>query len=159
MTAEFDPIAAIENRLANKTEAELDRERKYQEEQRQRLSVMDTRSSHAQRAIDIALHNLESNPDDDFEYTRLAEGYYLLGDFKKAFETTRNEEKKAEYEAFMNAKPYPCECPKTKTMGKVRPDSELTAISISPRFVKEKFPGKDLIYCTTCHQYYVKATG
>lgn len=149
MTAEFDPIAAIENRLANKTEAELDRERRYQEQQRQRLSVMDTRSAHAQRAIDIALHNLESNPDDDFEYTRLAEGYYLLGDFRKAFETTRNEEKKAEYEAFMNAKPYQCECPVSRNGN----------VTISPRFVKEKFPGKDLIYCTTCHQYYVKATG
>jgi hypothetical protein len=144
MTEEFDVETAINTRLSNRTAEELDRERRYQEEQRQRLTVMDTRTSHAQRAIDIALHNLESNPDDDFEYTRMAEGYYLLGDFQKAAELTRNEEKRAEYQAYADAKPIQCVC------SPVRQGN----VTLAPRFVKEKFPGKDLIYCTTCREYF-----
>lgn len=148
MTEEFDPITAIETRLANRSAEELDRERKYQEQQRQRLTVMDSRSGHAHRAIDIALHNLEQNPNDDFEYTRMAEGYYLLGDFQKAAELTRNAEKRSEYLAYANANAVKCECPVTKIGG----------TPISPRFVKEKFPGKDLIFCTACKEYYVAKT-
>lgn len=146
MITDFDVETAIETRLANKTPAEIDRERRYQEEQRQRVSVMDTRSEHAYRAIEIALANLAKNPDDDFEYTRLAEGYYLLGDFEKAAATTRNAEKKAEYIAYANAKPIQCGCP-TKRAGKD---------VLSPRFVKEQFPGKNLIYCTSCKEYFIE---
>ena len=151
----FDVETAIETRLANKTPAEIDRERRYQEEQRQRVSVMDTRSEHAYRAIEIALANLAKNPDDDFEYTRLAEGYYLLGDFEKAAATTRNAEKKAEYIAYANAKPIQCGCRTSTSSGFVSP-GKVGTVRISPRFVKEQFPGKNLIYCTNCHQYFIE---
>lgn len=149
MTEEFDDDgialhAAIDAAIAKKSPAEIDRERRYQEEQRQRLTVMDGRSAHAMRAIEIATNNLLTNPDDDFEYTRMAEGYFLLGDFAKAAELTRNTDKKAEYEAYANAKPVQCVCPAIRQGN----------VTLAPRFIKEKFPDKDIIYCTTCHQYF-----
>lgn len=143
---EFDVETAIDTRLAQRTAAEIERERKYQEEQKKKLAVGDPRLLYAERAIEMALHNLEQGTTDAaLEYTRLAEGYYLQGDFRKAADTTRDPVKKAEYEAYANAKPGKCTCPIQTVNGD----------RISPRFVKETFPGlRSIIYCTTCKTHY-----
>lgn len=156
MTLEFDVDKAISTRLAERTKADIAYERRYQEEQRSKLPNIDQRGEHALRAIEIALHNLELNPDDDFEYTRLAEGYYLLGDFEKAAQTTRNKEKQAEYEAYANASTVKCACPHQVMNGKASPNGQNTTFNVSPRFVKDTFPGKRMIYCTNCKTYYVE---
>lgn len=147
MEAVFDVETAIETRLANRPKDEIERWEKYQKEHS--VTLRDPRTEHAYRAINIATTNLAKGlepTDEDFEYTRMAEGYYLLGEFARAAELTRNEDKKNEYQALVNASPILCTCPNVK-IGKVY---------LSPRFTIDRFPGKEIIRCTTCNKLYVK---
>lgn len=137
----FDVETAIEARIAERTKAEKDQWLRLQEQGRARVKVGDARALYADRQIEIALNALKDS-DDDAEYDRLAEGYFLQGDFEKAAQTARNEERKTEYERYRDAR-HPCDCPEVR-VGKDR---------VPPRFIKDVFPNKSISFCTTCKTY------
>lgn len=135
----FDPEKAIERRI--EARGEDTQFKRLQEEGKKTLPRTDSRTVYALRQIEIAERALEQNGESDFEYTRMAEGYYLLGQFRKAYETTRDPLKKQEYETAMMAGNVPCNCPR---QGK-----------IDPRFLMDSFPGKFLWKCSNCLKVYV----
>jgi hypothetical protein len=148
----FDPVAAIEAAVANKTKAEQQRWRRLQETERSKLRPGNGSSIHAIRAIQLSTEALLDQNDDtdvNFEYTRMAEGYYLLGDFQKAFDLTRDPAKKKEYRELLEATSTACTCP----------DIRAGKTTISPRSLVKEFPGKGASRCGTCRRLYVTHTG
>lgn len=137
----FDPHKAIDSVVSQRTTAEKEEWDKYQEEQRAKLEMLDGNHLLGARQVDLALRELE-NGDSDFEYTRMAEGYALQGDFQKAYELTRDEVKRAEYEQVLDAfTNLDCPCPTIERIGKT---------SIPIRFEKLKFQDKTLVECSRC---------
>jgi hypothetical protein len=121
LTHNFDPIKAIESVVSQRTQHEKDEWEKYQEEQRAKLTLLDGRAMMGVRQVEIALRELE-NGESDFEYTRLAEGYALQGEFQKAVELTRDALKRSEYQAVLNATEMDCPCnPKHKFIRDIYP--------------------------------------
>ena len=107
----FDVEVAIQSALEGRSEREIRRWNKFQEEQRAKLQLGNPNSVHGQRAIELALDAL-SKEDSEVERERLAEGYFLLGEFEKALETP-NEQKRVEYQKYLDALTSPeCSCPK-----------------------------------------------
>ena len=131
----FDPHRAIDSVVSQRTKSEKEDWEKYQEEQRAKVQTLDGNALLGARQIEIALKELESG-DSDFEYTRLAEGYALQGDFQKALELTRDATKRAEYQSVVDAfTNLDCPCPTGKP---------------PLRFEKLKFGDKTLVECSRC---------
>jgi hypothetical protein len=134
---QFDVEAAIEARIAQKSEGEKERWRKFQIEERAKLKPIDGKSSMGQRMIALAEEGIEwyakgsTDIDYEFEYTRMAEGYALMGDFWKAEELTFDPEKKKFYQQVLDAPDMECE------HGKM--------------IFYDSFPGIQLFKCPVCH--------
>lgn len=131
MEATFDPIKAIQAVVSQRTEQEREEWEKYQAEERAKLGTMNVNALLGARQIEIALSELK-NGDSDFEYTRLAEGYSLMGDFEKAFELTRDATKKTEYKEILDATNLDCTCPSQN------------------KFITDSYPGFTLWRCGKC---------
>jgi hypothetical protein len=129
--ATFDPIAAIQAVVSQRTQYEKDEWEKFQEEQRAKLQLLDGRAMLGARQVELALRELE-NGESDFEYTRMAEGYALQGNFEKAVELTRDATKRQEYQEILDATEIDCPCnPKQK-------------------FIIDKYPQFTLWRCSSC---------
>jgi hypothetical protein len=135
---EFDVETAIETRIAETPKSEKERWQRYQEEQRAKLQIGDGRSLLASRQIELALSELANGSEDEFEYTRMAEGYSLLGDFEIAAQMTRDPEKKAFYQKVLAAPDMECE------HGKM--------------ILFDKYPGLTLFICPVCKHLRKTAT-
>lgn len=122
----FSVESVIATAISNIPDAERKRWKEYQETELAKLKI-DDRSLFGRRQIELALAEL--NTDED--YTRLAEGYYLIGELEKAAELTRDPLKKQEYGAILNATERDCSCP-------------------SEKFAKEEFPQFTIYACPTC---------
>lgn len=114
---DFDPINAVNTLLARKTEREREEEVRYQAEQRGKLHLpteIDIRAQLGARMVEMAQAAIECADDDDFEYSRMAEGYALQGDYIKAAALTRMPNKQQEYQRIIEAvtNPTSCACPK-----------------------------------------------
>ena len=137
----FDPIKAIESVVANRSDLEKEEWEKFQAEKREELKSLDLNAHYGFNAIQIALKQLEHG-EDDFEYTRMAEGYALMGDFQKAIELTRDSQKREEYQRILDAhESLDCPCPTVTRVGQA---------SLPVRFEKLKFQGKTLVECSRC---------
>lgn len=127
---EFDLKKALKGIAKRHAESSSDWA-EFQEQERQKLMSMlsgltevDLKIQHGQRAIEIARENIERLKDAgdtaalEFEFERMAEGYALQGDFKKAAEFASNPEKRVEYQAMLEAveknDDEVCGCPKTQ---------------------------------------------
>lgn len=131
LDATFDPIRAIQSVVSQQSDFEREEWEKFQSEQRAKVGTINTNSVLGERQIELALRELE-NGDSDFEYTRLAEGYALLGNFERAVELTRDAEKRAEYQAILDAPEIDCSCnPKHK-------------------FIRDEFPAFTIWCCGNC---------
>ena len=137
----FDAHRAIDSVVSQRTKFEQEEWQKYQEEEKEKLRSLDLNAFYGFNTINLALRELEKG-ESDFEYTRLAEGYALIGDFQKAYETTRDPLKKAEYKQVLDAFNQPdCPCPTVERFGKQ---------SVPVRFVKLQFGDKQLVECSRC---------
>jgi hypothetical protein len=133
---QFDVDAAIDARIAQKAPAERERWEKFQLEERAKLKPTDGKSSMGWRMIDLARENIGRHKqgediDKDFEFTRLAEGYALIGDFINAVMLTSDLGKKAFYQQVLDAPDMECE------HGKM--------------IFYDSFPGITLYKCPVCH--------
>lgn len=129
----FDLDTAIATRLDAIPQSEKDRFQKIQEEKRaelkKSLEKFSGNSVFGKRMVDLAFENL-CHGDDDFEYTRMAEGFYLLGDVESAYKTTKDPAKKEYYKRVMDA-----------------PDMECTHGAMT---LLEKLPTFTLLICPKC---------
>lgn len=112
---DFDPITAVNTLLERKTDREREEEARYQAEKRAALhlpSELDIRAQLGARMVMMAQTALEAT-DDDFEQSRLAEGYALQGDYRKAATLTKDSARKTYYEQIIAAveNPNKCSCP------------------------------------------------
>jgi hypothetical protein len=131
MSSGFDPVKAIQAVVSQRTQYEKDEWEKFQEEQRAKLQLLDGRAMLGARQVELALRELE-NGESDFEYTRMAEGYALQGNFEKAVELTRDATKRQEYQEILDATEIDCPCnPKQK-------------------FIIDKYPQFTLWRCASC---------
>jgi hypothetical protein len=137
----FDPVKAIESVASQRTKLEKEEWERFQQEEREKLKALDLNAFYGFNAVEIALKQLEHG-ESDFEYTRMAEGYALMGDFEKAIDLTRDPEKKAEYQTILDAHTnLDCPCPPTQRVGKD---------TLPTRFRKLEFGGKTLVECSLC---------
>ena len=147
----FDAHRAIDSVVSQRTKSEKEEWEKYQEEQRAKVQTLDGNALLGARQIEIALKELESG-DSDFEYTRLAEGYALQGDFQKALELTRDATKRAEYQSVVDASEM--ECPCFHREAKVNVPASKTCVGGSVRITKwhkfDSFRDFDLYRCVVC---------
>lgn len=144
---EFDPMTAVGAALERKTEREREEEARFQAEQRAKLQLpneIDIRAQLGARMVSAAQAALEE-ADDDMELTRLAEGYALQGDYRKAIALTRDETRRQEYVALIEAteNSVPCTCPNMVN-------------KVSTKFIKDRilFDGqvRNIIACTICRK-------
>lgn len=142
---EFDPYAAVEAVVARKTDKEREEEARSQAEQRAKLQLpteLDVRAQLGARMVYLAQAAL-GQAEEDFEYTRMAEGYALQGDYRKALELSRDPERVAEYQRIVDAVEHPTECGCPKQVG-----------TTQVQFLKDKilFDGqvKNILACTMC---------
>lgn len=142
---EFDALTAINTIIARKTKQEREEEAAYQAERRAELQLptpIDVRAQLGARMVDLAQEVLTST-DDDFEYTRMAEGYALQGDYRKAVLLTRDDQRKRQYEAIIAAVDVASNCPCPPKNG-----------SIPNVFTKDRilFDGqvRELLCCAVC---------
>jgi hypothetical protein len=142
---DFDPLVAVNTVIEKKSEREREEEARFQADERAKLHLpteVDIRAQLGARMVTMAQAALEEN-DDDFEATRLAEGYALQGDYRKAALITRDAARKREYEVIIAAvdNPQDCLCP-------------VKSQNSSTRFVKDRilFEGqvRELIACSLC---------
>jgi hypothetical protein len=143
--ADFNSDLAIEAAIARKSEREREDEARYQAEQRAKLQLpteLDTRAQLGARMVSMA-QTVLAEIDDDFEYSRMAEGYALQGDYRKAALLTRDADRRKEYQVLINAMDTPTECGCLKNTGKA-----------NTQFVKDKilFEGqvRHVVVCTAC---------
>lgn len=137
----FDVEQAIKNRLAEVGREDDDRLEEKREAVRQLLDSRGPNYLLGQRQIELAKRQLELDPS-DFEYTRLAEGYALIGDYEKAVEITRDDLKRKEYQEVLDALGRTeCDCPK-------KVGENLT------KFAKQNLGGRILFSCALCHKSY-----
>lgn len=141
----FDPVVAIETALANKTQRERDEEAAYQARCRAALKLptaLDVRAQIGAQMVEIAQQVLALG-EDDFEYTRLAEGYAMQGDYRKAAALTKDVGRQQYYEAVIAAvdNPFECGCPRKRG-------------ALSNIFTKDRilFDGqaRELLACAVC---------
>jgi hypothetical protein len=128
---EFNLEQAIETRIAQKTPAERERWEKFQKEERAKVKLADSKSTFGQRMIDLAYREMSAGADPAFEWTRMAEGFALKGDFEYAESLTHDEEKRAFYQQVLDAPDMECE------HGKM--------------IFYDSFPGIQLFKCPVCH--------
>lgn len=142
---EFDINTAVNAILARKTPAEREDEARFQAAERAKLHLpteIDIRAQLGARMVALAQEALDTGVS-EFELARLAEGYALQGDYKKALELTTNDDKRKEYEQILTAytNGSKCDCPTTKG-------------TVSTRFTKDKLlidgQVRDLIACSLC---------
>lgn len=142
---EFNPELAIEAVAARKSAREREEEARYQAEERAKLQLpteLDNRAQLGARMVSMAQAALEEK-EDDFEYSRMAEGYVLQGDYRKAVLLTRDDDRRKEYQVLIDAVDNPTECGCPKQIGKM-----------GTQFVKDKilFDGqvRHVVVCTVC---------
>lgn len=144
---DFDPYAAVDAVVSRKSEREREEEARFQAEQRAKLQLpteLDTRAQLGARMVELA-HVALADGHDDFECSRLAEGYALQGDYRQAAALTKDDAKRAEYDRIIAAvdNPQDCGCPKKSGAN-------------STLFLQDRilFDGqiKNILMCTICRK-------
>lgn len=144
----FDPELAIAAAVASKSQAEREKEAKYQEEQKALAKDFMARTQnelHGARAVEMAKEQLKHAIEPGEirrEKDRMAEGYALIGMYGKAVELAQDEEKKAEYQKILDAHDAPdCPCPRTEKQGE---------FTVSVRYPILRFSDRTLLRCSRC---------
>jgi hypothetical protein len=137
---EFDVNSAIATALDRRSKLDQDRDARFQKEEREKLNLMSEtqlRINQGKRMVELAESELQGLKGKDepqrtaFEYTRMAEGYALQGDYEAAFEMTADYAKKCEYQKILEALDgkQECSCPKSVRISKS---------SLPTQYIKEK---------------------
>lgn len=137
---EFDPLAAVETALSQKSQEDRDKEASWQKEQRARMrvpSALEINYTLGYRIADAARRAIEAD-DDHAQFDRLAQGLALQGKWGEAIITARDLQLKRQFQEIFAAvtSGHNCKCP----------DSD--------KFIKQEVLHDDrpvkLLFCTKC---------
>lgn len=132
----FDVETAIATAIENRPKSEREQWERMQREGKRKLKKQNANTIYALRAITLAEDALEKGEDVAFNRERLAEGYFLLGEFEKACEYS---DKYKDYlEALNNSK---CDC---------KPHQKDERY----HFIKMEFPSFKIKQCANCLRMY-----
>lgn len=114
--SDFDLNAALKA-IKKRNDETRDEWEEFQRSERAKLRDTDPKELYARRAIAIAEKKIaESAENNDLEFDRMAEGYYLLGDIEMAAAVAHDETRRAYYQRILEAvnrdNSEICSCPK-----------------------------------------------